>query len=75
MAAGGKIIRVWNNGKTVKFEGEDGRTLTLCTAVSIARAEEIVDAFEKSSKKMVIKAMRAARRERRKLTKAPSDVG
>jgi len=66
MAAGGEIQRVWNNGKTVKFEGEDGRTLTLCTAVSIARAEDIVAAFEKAHRRMVIKRMRVARRERRK---------
>ena len=64
MAAGGKIQRVWNNGKTVKFEGEDGRKLTLCTAVSVARAEEIVDAFHKCSVRMAIKNMRAKRRSR-----------
>ena len=75
MAAGGKIIRVWSSGKTVKFEGDDGKERTLCTAVSVARAEDIVEAFTRKKMQSAVKAMRAARREQRNLTKAPPDVG
>ena len=64
MAAGGKIQRVWADGKVVKFEGEDGKERQLCTAVGAERADDIVAAFHKFNVRMAVKTMRAKRRAR-----------
>jgi len=66
MAAGGKIVHVWAEGKKVLFRGNaDDKERVLCTTTNTERADDIAEAFQRNSFKRVIRRARVEREARR----------